>query len=130
MCTVEAAKGSWKHLDPLWEAFHKMGLCWHALGHSCLMMVMFNGRPTESDWVTIQRLWRVNVMYSYMLPHTLVPNIAVVHKQVEVEMADGSAPPHKFTNLCREFMMLTGKALEGDKVMFLFDAVIPIVSGI
>jgi hypothetical protein len=54
----------------------------------------------------------------------------VVHKQVEVEMADGSAPPHKFTDLYCEFMMLTGRALEGDKVVFLFDAVIPIMSGI
>jgi hypothetical protein len=69
-------------------------------------------------------------MYSCMLAHTLVPNIADVYKQVEVEMTNGSAPPHKFTNLCCEFMMLTRRALEGDKVVFLFDAVIPIVSGI
>ncbi len=130
MCTVEAAEGLWKHLGPLREAFHKMGLCWHALGRYCLMIVMFNGRPTESDCVTMQHLWRVNVMYSYMLAHTLVPNIGVIHKQVEVEMADGSAHPHKFTNLCHEFMMLTRRASEGDKVVFLFDAVIPIVSGI
>jgi hypothetical protein len=120
----------WKHLGPLWEAFHKMGLCQHALGHSYLMIVMFNSRPMESDWVMMQCLWIVNVMYLYMLAHTLVPNIAVVHKQVEVEMADGSAPPHKFTDLCCEFMMLTGRASEGDKVVFLFDVVIPIVSGI
>jgi hypothetical protein len=130
VCTVEAAKGLWKHLGPPWEAFHKMGLRRRALGRSCLMIVMFNGRPTESDWVMMQHLWRVNVMYLYMLTHTLVPNIAVIHKQIEVEMADGNAPPHKFTHLCCEFMMLTGKALEGDKVVFLFDAVIPIVSGI
>ena len=130
MCTVEVAKGSWKRLGPLWEAFHKMGLCRRALGRSCLMIMMFNGRPTDSDWITMQRLRRVNVMYSYMLAHTLVPNIGVIHKQVEVEMADESAHPHKFTNLCHEFMMLTRRALEGDKVVFLFDAVIPIVSGI
>jgi hypothetical protein len=23
VCTIEAAEGSWKHLGPLWEAFHK-----------------------------------------------------------------------------------------------------------
>ncbi len=130
VCTVEAAKGSWKHLGPLWEAFHKMGLCWHALGHSCLMIVMFNSRPTESDRITMQHLWRVNVMYLYIIAHTLVPNIADVYKQVKVEIAKGSAPPHKFTNLCREFMKLTGRASEGDKVVFLFDAMIPIMSGI
>ncbi len=54
----------------------------------------------------------------------------VVHKQVKVEMANGSAPLHKFTNLCCEFMMLTKRVLERDKVVFLFDVVIPIVSGI
>jgi hypothetical protein len=130
VCTVEVAEGSWKRLGPLWEAFHKMGLCWRAIRRSCLMIVMFNGRPTESDWVMMQHLQRVNVMHLHMLAHTLVPNIAVVHKQVEVEMADGSAPPHKFTNLCHEFMMLTGRASEGGREVFLFDAVIPIVSGI
>ncbi len=43
-------------------------------------------------------------------------------------MADGSKPPHKFTNLCREFMWLTAKTLDGTTLP-LFDAVIPIVSG-
>jgi hypothetical protein len=49
VCTVEAPEGSWTHLSTLWEAFHKMGLCWRALGRSCLMIVMFIGRATDSD---------------------------------------------------------------------------------
>jgi hypothetical protein len=79
-----------------------MGLCRRALGCSCLMIVMFNGRATHSDPVTMQRLHRVNVMYLYMLSHTVASNISEVHKQVKIEMADGSKPPHKFTitNLC------------------------------
>jgi hypothetical protein len=36
VCTVEAAEGSWPRLGPLWEAFHKIGLCQQALGCSCL----------------------------------------------------------------------------------------------
>jgi hypothetical protein len=64
------------------------------------MIVMFNSRETDSDWVTMQRLCRVNVMYYFMLSHTQIQNILVVHKQVEVEMADGSEPLHKFTDLC------------------------------
>ena len=70
------------------------------------------------------------MMYSYMLSHTNVPNIVVAHKQVEVEMADGSSPSCKFTDLCREFMMLTTRDQEGGKPQFLFDAVIPFRSGI
>jgi hypothetical protein len=73
VCTLEAAEGSWKHLGPMWEAFHKMGLCRHALGHSCCMIVMFNGRSTNSDQVAMQRLCRVNVMYLFMLSHTQIP---------------------------------------------------------
>lgn len=43
VCTVEAGEGSWLWMGPLWESFHKMGLSRRALGHSCLMVVMFNG---------------------------------------------------------------------------------------
>jgi hypothetical protein len=64
VCTVEATEGLWKLLVPLWEQFHKMGLCRRALGRSCLMIVMFNSRATNSDRVTMQRLRRVNMMYS------------------------------------------------------------------
>jgi hypothetical protein len=64
------------------------------------MIVMFKGRATNSDRVMMQHLRRVNVMYLSMLSHTVVSNISVVHKQIEIEMADGSKPMHKFTDLC------------------------------
>jgi hypothetical protein len=107
------------HLGPLWEAFHKMGLCWRTLGLSCLMIVMFNGSAMDSDRVTIQCLCRVNMMYSFMLSNTQIPDISVVHKQVKVEMEDGSKPLHKFT-----------RETEGAKELFLFDVVTPTVLGI
>jgi hypothetical protein len=40
-------------------------------------------------------------------------------------MADGSKPPHKFTDLCGEIMMLSTDGAKNP----LFDAVIPITSG-
>ncbi len=92
VCIVEATGDLWTCLGPLWEAFHKMGLCRRTLGCSCLMNVMFNRRATDSDWVKMQRLYRVNVMYSFMLSHSQTPNISVVHNQVKVEMKNGSKP--------------------------------------
>jgi hypothetical protein len=128
VCTVEAAEGSWPRLGPLWEAFHKMGLCWWALGCSCLMVVMYNGRATDSDCITMQQLRRVNVIHTYMMSCTVLPNIATVHKRVKIEMEDKSRPPHRFTDLCREFMWLK-LPYEGETSKFLFNAIIPIVSG-
>ncbi len=104
VCTVEAREGSWPRLGPLWEGFHRMGLSHHALGRSCLMVVMYNGRATDSDRVTMQRLRRVNAIHAYMISHAVLPNIVCVHKRVEIEMDDGSKPLHKFTDLCQEVM--------------------------
>ena len=56
VCTVEAWEGLWPWLGPLWEVFHKTGLSRRALGWSCLMVVMYNGRATNSNRVTMQRL--------------------------------------------------------------------------
>jgi hypothetical protein len=70
-------------------------------------------------------------MYSSMISHTQIPNISVVHKQVKVDMEDRSKSLHKFTDLCQLFMLLTARATEGTKELFLvFDVVIPIVLGI
>jgi hypothetical protein len=81
------------------KVFHKMGLCRQALERSCLMVLMYNGRATKCNWVTLQCLQCNNVIYTYMMANTMVSNIIIVHKQVEIEMADGSNPPHKFTDL-------------------------------
>ncbi len=106
-----------------------MGLSRRALGWKCLMIVMYNGRETGGNRITMQRLQRVNVMYLDFLAHTIIPNIETVHLRVEIEMADGSPPQHKFTNLCWEFMWLTSTVADGTEVP-LFDVVMPIVLGI
>jgi hypothetical protein len=128
VCTVEATEGTWGRLGPLWESFHRTGMSRRALGRSTLMVVMFNGRPTDSDRITMQWLRRINVVHAYMTSSSTLPHVITVHKQVEMEMEDGSKPPHKFTNLCREVMGLTSPTADGPPVP-LFDAIIPIVSG-
>ncbi len=128
VCTVEAREGSWPHLGPLWEGLHKMGLSRPALGRSCLMVVMYNGRATDSDRVSMQQLHRVNVIHAYMILHAVLPNIVFVHKHVEIEMDDRSKPLHKFTDLCQEVMWLTYTAANGTTKPF-FDAIVPVMSG-
>jgi hypothetical protein len=113
---------------PFWESFHWTGMSRQALGCSTLMVVMFNGRFTDSNCITMQRLCRVNVVHAYMTSSSILPHVVTVHKQVEIEMEDGSKPPHKFTDLCREVMWLTSSSADGPPVP-LFDAIIPIVSG-
>jgi hypothetical protein len=127
VCTVKAAEGSWPRLGPLWEAFHRTGLIWRALGRSCLMVIMYNGKATESDRVTMQRLHCCNVVHCFMTTHIVLPNILTVHKRVKIEMADKSVPPHKFTDLCQEFMWLTLSST--DNLIPLFDAIVPIALG-
>jgi hypothetical protein len=56
VCTVKATEGSWPQLGPLYKVFHRTGLSRQALGRSCLMVVMYNGKATESNWVAMQRL--------------------------------------------------------------------------
>jgi hypothetical protein len=63
-----------------------------------------------------------------MMSHSVLPNIATVHKWVEIEMEDKSKPLHKFTNLCQEFMWLKSSH-EGESLKFLFNVIIPILSG-
>jgi hypothetical protein len=91
------------------------------------MVIMYNRRATKSNWVMLQHLGHVNVIYAYMLASTVVSNIFTVHKKVKIEMADGSNPPHKFTDLCREFMWLTASFSDGT-IVLLFDVVIHILS--
>jgi hypothetical protein len=127
VCTVEVAEGSWKRLGPLWEIFHT-GLSRRALGRKCLMVVMYDGKETNNDRVTMQRLRRVNVIYMDSLAHLVIPNVACVHKRVEVQMEDNSTPRHKFTDLSREFMFLSRTNEEG-KVIPMFDVIMPYVNG-
>jgi hypothetical protein len=57
----------------------------------------------------------------------VLPKILTIHKQVKIEMADKSVPPHKFTDLCQEFMWLILSST--DNPIPLFDAILPIASG-
>ena len=127
VCTVEVEEGSWARLGPLWEIFHT-GLSRRALGRKCLMVVMYNGKETGGDRVTMQRLRRVNVMYMDSISHMIIPYVAVVHKQVEVQMADASRPSIKFTDLSREFISLSAPNEEG-KLIPMFDVIMPLTIG-
>ncbi len=49
VCTVEAKEGLWARLGPLWQQYHKTGMCRHSLGQQVMMVVMFGGKPTESN---------------------------------------------------------------------------------
>ncbi len=126
VCTVEVAEGSWKRLGPLLKIFHSRSVR-RALGHKCLMVVMYNGRETGINCITMQRLRCINVVYMDTIAHIIIPYIACVHKQVEIQMEDGSPSKHKFTNLSREFMFLSSTN-EKEKRTPLFDVVMPLVA--
>ncbi len=63
-----------------------------------------------------------------MMSHSVLSNIATDHKCVKIKMEDKSRPPHKFTDLCHEFMWLKLSHEDGLS-KFLFNAIISIVSG-
>jgi hypothetical protein len=71
-----------------------MVLCRRVLGQNSLRVVNFNGQPTDSNRVTMQRLRRAKVIYAYHLSSAVILDVATVHKWVEVEMEDGSRPPY------------------------------------
>jgi hypothetical protein len=62
-----------------------------------------------------------------MLACAMISNIVTVHKRVKIDMADGSNPPHKFTDLRWKYMWLTASSSD-DTVVPLFDVVIPFLS--
>jgi hypothetical protein len=67
-------------------------------------------------------------MYMDSISHMVLPYIAVVHKQVEVQMADSSRPSIKFTDLSREFMSLSATNEDGTSIP-MFDAIMPLTIG-
>ncbi len=127
VCTVEVEEGSWTRLGPLWEIFHS-DLSRRALGRKCLMVVMYNGKETGGDRITMQCLRRVNVIYQDSVAHMIIPYVAVVHKRVEVQMADASRAPIKFTDLSREFMLLSSINEDGKSIP-MFDVIMPLTAG-
>ena len=67
-------------------------------------------------------------MYMDSISHMFIPYVAVVHKQVEVQMADASRPSIKFTDLSREFMSLSATNEEGQLIP-MFDVIMPLTIG-
>jgi hypothetical protein len=128
-CRVEAAKKDWKRLLILWEKFHKMGLCRRVLGQNSLIVMNFNGQPMDSSCVTMQHLHWVNIIYAYHLSSAVILDVAMVHKQVEVEMEGGSRPPYTFTDLLREAMALMVTGNNGTSQPA-FNAMILVLSGL
>jgi hypothetical protein len=130
-CTVEAEEGSWGRLGPLWQQLYKTGLVRRVLGWKVLMVVMFEGKTTDGDRVTLQWLRQCNVVYDDKLNSVIIPNIVTVHKRVEVRMEDKETrAPIKFTSLNREFMMLADPVLSAKgEMVYAFNAIIPILMG-
>jgi hypothetical protein len=58
----------------------------------------------------------------------MFPHITCTHKRVEIKMEGRTEPARKFTDLCREVMMLMGKGIDGVE-KHLFDAFVLIASG-
>ena len=87
------ALGSWTRMGPLWEAFHKIRLCRHALGRFCLVVAMHTGRAVKSNQVTMQCLHWVKVTYSYILTHTMVRLTLSQFVNGSIKMVDGRTPP-------------------------------------
>jgi hypothetical protein len=63
------------------------------------MVVLYGGKPTESDRNTIQPLRQCNVIYAYSIASKIIPFVETIHKQVVVWLEDADAPcPFKFTD--------------------------------
>jgi hypothetical protein len=135
VCTIEMGEGTWAQLRPLWKMLTKIGLsCW-IKGWKVVMVVLFGGKPTQSDQTTIQILHWCTVVYSDSITSQVVPFIEMIYKQVEVWMEDTSvAPPYKYTDLRREIFALLVEIVKDNswhgKDTFAFDAVVPVCSGI
>ena len=126
---MEASEKAWHHFGPLWEHYHRTGLVRRSLGRSALPIVLYNSRLTDNNHITMQHLCRVNVVHGHKTTFLTPPYIQTIHKHVEVEMADGSKPPHKFTDLCHKVMSLQSST-PAEPPVFLFNAITPIVSGV
>jgi len=98
--SIETEEGTWSRFGPLWRMANKMCLVRPVFGRKAVMVVLYGGKPTESDRNTIQRLRRCNVIYSYSMASVTLPFVETIHKRVEVRMEDEtSSLPYKFTDL-------------------------------
>ncbi len=133
--SIETEEGTWPHFSPLRRMLNKMGLVRLVFGQRAVMVVLYGGKPTESDRNTIQHLHQCNVIYAYSITSEILPLIETIHKQVKVWVEDATAPcPFKFTNFSQELRELhvplednDPQAGKGDVVAF--DSCIPNLSG-
>ena len=76
-----------------------MGLVRLVFGQRVVMVVLYGGKPTESDRNTIQHLHQCNIIYAYSIASKILPFVETIHKRVEVWMENATAPrPFKFTD--------------------------------
>ncbi len=133
--TVETEEGTWASLGPFLRVLNSMGLVCRILGWTAVLVVLYGGKPTELDWNTLQRLCRCHVIYVDNIATEVLLYMEMLHKQVKVRMENSSkAPPHKFTDLCREVLEIIAvlppdDPWYGKKVVFAFDAIVPIRTG-
>jgi hypothetical protein len=124
--SIKTAEGTWERIGPLWKMLNKTGLIHTIFGRKAMMVVMYGGRATDSDWNTIQCLRRCNVIYLHHLTHTIMPHIVMVHKQVEIQMEDPTTKaPHKFADLGQVLMCI----LIPNTEKYAFNAAVPILKG-
>jgi hypothetical protein len=110
-----------------------------------MMVVLFGGKPADSNRVTMQPQCRCNVMYQHRMSWVIIPYVVTVHKRVKVQMEDQSVkPPYKFTDLCWEVMRIMTQVIHqplprgnenqdpspDGREGYVFDAIIPILLGV
>jgi hypothetical protein len=101
------------------------------LGQRCAIVVMYSGIRTNVNRLVVQRYRQCNLMYDITTISHTFPHIVNVHKSTEVQMEDVNAKrPYKFTDLCREIMVMTipgtNPAIDKHNA-FVFDAIISIL---
>jgi hypothetical protein len=133
--SIEMEESTWPCFGPLWQMLNKMGLVRPVFGQRAVMVVLYGGKPTESDRNTIQRLRQCIIIYPYSIASKIFLFVETIHKQVEVWMEDADAPcPFKFMDFSQVLRELrvplednNPRAGKGD--IFAFDSCIPNLSG-
>ncbi len=133
--SIKTEEGTWPRFGPLWRMLNKMGLVHLVFEQRAVMVVLYDGKPTESDHNTIQCLRQCNIIYSYSIASKILPFVETVHKQVKVWIEDVTDPyPFKFTDFSQELWELrvplednNPQAGKGD--VFAFDSYVPILLG-
>jgi hypothetical protein len=79
--------------------------------------------------------YSIDVLATRRIATEVLPYVEMLHKWVEVRMEDSlKAPPHKFTDLCREVLEIIVVLPPDDpwysrKVVFAYDAIVPVCTG-